>query len=586
NILNHFNCTLPIQRLWLADGLNRSAIGKAMEHLLPPHKTKSLYRASQARSLSDWYFIFPSMAYTRLNSHQEGITSVGRVQTPTLNLAVERDREVRKHCPATHYQIELTFSAGEERFICHYPSDGENILSDPIQLNLILSGLKQQREASVVEQMITTTDETETPQPHSLSSLQKALSGDELTISQSQKGAEQLYRKGLVSYPRTSTQTDSLSPPKPHSLLSLQGALQQQFSHTANHSSQLIQRLYDLGFISYPRTASQELPPNHINSPEQVVILKNLSQLPELTIQAKSCKGFIQKQQTPFSHTNDQTTSHAAHWAIIPTDRTPQLQQLTHKERAAYLEISRRYLQTLYPPAQLNQQRLLITITLPTGKKLKITHQTTQIKEPGWTAAFGHSIDEQPPIKLNGSQLQITQYRLITKQTVPPTHYNDYTLLLAMEHAGNHTTGIGTPATRADTIELLIDRGYLRRSGSTLRTTKRGASLIQQVPAWLRSARTTSKWEKELKQIASTEDDHSAITIRDQFTSQQRENITELMEQLLLLLPDRKINQITTPPSEKMIHYAETLSRKKCVQLPKHYQTDWRVCHDFINKHQ
>jgi DNA topoisomerase III len=594
NILNYFGCVLTVQRLWLAEGLSRSAIRKAMKHLLPAHKTKSLYRASQARSLSDWYFIFLSIGYTRLNRYENGVTSVGRVQTPTLNLVVQRDQEVRKHHAKAYYQIAFTFDTGEECFNCRYPpmnsGDDGTTLDDPVQLHLILSTLKQVNEADVVEQLTTTPIEGESTQPHSLSSLQKRLTLETQSIHKSQKSAEQLYRKGLISYPRTTQQQTTttidhsfVSPPKPHSLVSLHGALQQQFSHTANRSNQLIQRLYDLGLISYPRTPSQELPPDHIHSPEQHATLKNLSQVPELSTQAKRCRNQPTDIHLPLSDNHSHTT---AHWGIIPTSRPPQLQLLTHRERSAYLEICRRYLQALYPPATLNQQTLQITIILPTGKELKLSHQRTQIKEPGWTAAFGHSIDEQPPIKLRGSQLKINQFTLIEKQTEPPPHYNDYTLLLAMEQAGKHSTGIGTPATRAGTIELLIKRGYIRRIGTSLQSTTRGASLIQQVPAWLRSPNTTSQWEGLLNQIASTENDKTAVEMRNQFISQQKKKIIQLLDRIQPLLTNANQSQPSNFPSEKMVRYAEILSRRKRARLPGRYKTDWKICRDFIENHQ
>ena len=594
NIINYFECVLPIQRLWLTEGLSRSAICKAIEHLLPTHKTKSLYRASQARSHSDWYFIFLSIGYTRLNRYENGVTSVGRVQTPTLNLVVQRDQEIRKHHAKAYYQIKFTFDTGEECFNCRYPpmnsGNDDTTLDDPVQLHLILSALKQVNEADVVEQPTTTPIEGESTQPHSLSSLQKRLTLEAQSIHKSQKSAEQLYRKGLISYPRTvqqkttiSTDHPTVSPPKPHSLVSLHGVLQQQFSHTANRSNQLIQRLYDLGMISYPRTPSQEFPPGHIHSSEQQEILKNLSQVPEFSTQAKRCRNQSNDIHLPLSDDHSHTT---AHWAIIPTSRPPQLQLLTHRERSAYLEVCRRYLQALYPSATLNQQILQITITLPTGKEINLSHQSTQIKEPGWTAAFGHSIDEQPPINLRGTQLKINQFKLIRKQTEPSPRHNDYTLLLAMEQAGKHSTGIGTPATRADTIELLIKRGYIRRIGTSLQSTMRGASLIQQVPAWLRSPNTTSQWEGLLNQIASTESDKTAIEVRNQFISQQKKKITQLLERIQPLLSSVKQSQPSNFPSEKMVRYTEILSRRKRVRLPDQYKTDWKICREFIENHK
>ena len=104
-----------------------------------------------------------------------------------------------------------------------------------------------------------------------------------------------------------------------------------------------------------------------------------------------------------------------------------------------------------------------------------------------------------------------------------------------MEQAGEHSKGIGTPATRADTIELLIQRGCVKRFGVELHSTQRGSSLIQQVPHWLKSAHTTAEWEAALEKISTTEIDQLACKQRDQFVEQQRRRITQLLQNELLV---------------------------------------------------
>jgi hypothetical protein len=163
-------------------------------------------------------------------------------------------------------------------------------------------------------------------------------------------------------------------------------------------------------------------------------------------------------------------------------------------------------------------------------------------------------------------------------------------MLLSMEDAGNHGTGIGTPATRAETIETLVKRGYLKRSGTTLSSTPRGQSLIQQVPAWLKSPNTTSQWEHELNKITATEDDLLAIHQKDLFTAEQKNRITQLLKQNII--PKLSVEhshqadaQSTKKPSEKMIKFIHFIARKRKIKPPKDYLTSWKSCQSFIKKY-
>jgi len=203
--------------------------------------------------------------------------------------------------------------------------------------------------------------------------------------------------------------------------------------------------------------------------------------------------------------------------------------------------------------------------------------------------AFGHNIQETPPLQLNGSTAIIEQVELTTEITEPPSHHNDYTLLLAMEEAGNHGTGIGTPATRADTIELLIERGYLKRTATTLTATQKGQSVIQQVPFWLKSPNTTSQWEENLNLIASAEEDPDAIQLRDHFTLQQKEKITQLLQQQIipkLSIRQNRTDQQPHRPTERMIQFAQFIARRQKITPPNDYKTNYSSCHSFIRKHR
>ena len=180
----------------------------------------------------------------------------------------------------------------------------------------------------------------------------------------------------------------------------------------------------------------------------------------------------------------------------------------------------------------------------------------------------------------NSGAIQIKQH------TQPPTHHSDYTLIQAMEQAGKHCSSIGTPATRADTIELLIERGYLKRHGNKLRSTLRGRSLVEQVPHWLKSPNTTSTWEAVLEKISTTMDEQTACRLRDQFIAQQRSHIIQLIDEQLLPMIEKSDTHQSTKPTDKMIHYAERIAYSKKVPLPPDYKTSRIHCGTFIAKHK
>ena len=210
------------------------------------------------------------------------------------------------------------------------------------------------------------------------------------------------------------------------------------------------------------------------------------------------------------------------HHAIIPTEEPADLFALTPEERNVYDLVVRRFLAVLLPAFEYEEVKLTVQI----GKERFHTKGKT-VKSPGWKAAYGQELsvedDEEtetdvkeqilPPIR-QGDKLDIRSCDIETGKTKPPARYNEATLLTAMENPSDKqmsddlravlktTSGLGTPATRADTIEKLFSSFYIERRGKEIVPTSKGIQLIGIVPEDLRSAELTAKWEQELALIS------------------------------------------------------------------------------------
>ncbi len=459
----------PIQRLWL-QSMTAAAIREGFERLRTDEEMIPLADAAVCRSESDWLVgINGTRAMTAFNSKTGGfhLTTVGRVQTPTLAILVEREEKIKKFVPRDYWEIHGTFAAhaGE------YPGRwfDENFAKK--------DGDDQLRAERV---------------------------WDVARAEEIQKKC--LGKPGVVT--EESKPTTSISPLL-YDLTSLQREANGRFGFSAKNTLGLAQALYEKHkVLTYPRTDSRALPEDYIGT-----VRKTLEVLGGT--QYKPFAETILKNE--WVHPNKRIFNNAKvsdHFAIIPTLVTPK--HLTEPEQKLYDMVTKRFLAIFYPAAE-----FLVTtrITRVEGEPFK-SEGKVMIKA-GWMEVYGKEAQSEDSPTLTavqpGEQVKTTNVEVQANVTKPPPRYTEATLLSAMEGAGKlvddeelreamSEKGLGTPATRAQIIEGLIWEKYVLRNGRELQPTAKAFSLITLLNGLgipeLVSPELTGEWEFKLNQMA------------------------------------------------------------------------------------
>jgi DNA topoisomerase-3 len=469
-------CTKPWRRLWLSS-MTPDAIRKAFAQLEPGSRYDGLGAAARARSQADWLVgMNLSRAYTLTHGQ---LFSVGRVQTPTLAMLVTRDREIERFVPAPYVEVEATFASacGTYRGTFYEPPpEGPldergnlrafqplraRLAADDAQANAIAA--RARVGTAKVAYMDQTTRSTPAPLLPDLTALQKEanrLYG--LSAQATLDAAQELYeRHKAISYPRTDSRY-----------------LSQTVAQTLPRIVEAIAPIYP-GLVA---ANSGSMPTNR----------------------------FV----------ND--TKVTDHHAIIPTTQRPP--ELPAGSPAAQIyDLVCRHLLMIWHPAQVEAVTRLVT-TVHSSENVADLYATqgTSIEVPGWTTLEIRSKSSDKKLEATASKIpgglskgaeqQVGDVVVHRKATRPPHAHTEATLLSAMEFAGRSVPvedeslheamrefGLGTPATRAPTIETLIKRGYVVRSGKALTSTPIGQALIDAVADLVKSPEMTGRWEQRLR---------------------------------------------------------------------------------------
>jgi len=443
----------PVERLWLSEN-TPAAIRRALTHMKPNADYDHLAQAAAARSQADWLVGLNLTRAFSLRHGQPGQPlSVGRVQTPTLRLIADRDASIAEFQPVPYWEVHVTFQAQPGRYV------GVWLSSD--------------RE-----------------HPHRIGSEQEAIA---------LAGKVPAGAAGRIA----SAQTKAVVVRAPlfYSLNDLQKEANRRLGLTAQQTLDAAQRLYDAHLISYPRTDTQ-----YITAEIAADLPSRLTGLtvgtPELRAQAAAG---VAKRAARL--VNEAKVRAAGHYAIIPTGQTPGA-KLTPADRRVYELVCRRFLAALLPDGR--DERT--TIVTQSGGEQFLTKGTAVIT-PGWRAALepvrpddeaGSPHDEPdapiPPGLAPDMPVVVLASEVKGKQTKPPARLNDASLLALMEKHG-----LGTPATRARMLEVLLTRGYVERQQKALVSTDKGRHLLQLVPDQLQSPELTGRWEQALEAIAAGE---------------------------------------------------------------------------------
>ena len=430
-VYNMANCKKPVKRLWVSS-LEESAIRKALTTMKPMSAYDNLFNAGYARARADWLV---GMNGSRLFSvRYGGKLNIGRVQTPTLAMIVQRDAEVNGFIKQKYYTADLNCGG------------------------FILSSARIDDE-NVADTLVSACD------------------GKSVTISSVKREVK----------------TDKA--PKLYDLTTLQREANKAFGYTAQQTLDYTQSLYEGKLVTYPRTDSQYLSDDMAQTGLDVANL------------CDTYFGF------GISHTPDiskviNNSKVSGHHAIIPTSgiATADLSSLPSGERNILTLIATKLICATAPAHKYEAVKLT---GICNGTKFMATGRT--VLEMGWKA-YAKQSDKKNEEKALPAVTEGQTFTVDASKgehfTSPPKPYTEDTLLSAMERAGNEDydedtekKGLGTPATRAATIEALVKNGYVERVGKQLRATDKGKELITVVPDEVKSPKLTAQWETRLQQV-------------------------------------------------------------------------------------
>src|SRR5581483_3538646 len=464
-------CTKPFSRLWISS-LTPDAIRKGFENLKDGREYDSLADAARGRSRADWLVgMNLSRAYSL--AYREEL-SVGRVQTPTLAMVVERELAIRAFVPEGYIEVVATFSTGEARY------DGTWFRQD-------VGGTRETR-----------------------------LAADGAEAGQIVERA----RRGEARVESVEAEAQRMPPPLLYDLTELQRHANRLFGFSAQQTLEAAQSLYERHkLISYPRTDSRHL------STEVSKTLPRIVQIIQAGYPGLVAPGTGER-MLGRRFIDDAKVSD--HHAIIPTAVSPRAEVLPEAERKIYDLVRRRLLSAWHDDHVWSVTTVITAIHTPEIVDRYYSSGST-VERAGWkvldpapqkkrrAGADRQAAEEETaqalPAGLRANQrVDVADANAVNKRTRPPKRFTEATLLTAMETAGRtlddkelsdamRETGLGTPATRAAIIEILLRRGYIQRHGKSLEATEKGIRLIEVVHPEVKSPIMTGQWEAFLERI-------------------------------------------------------------------------------------
>ncbi|MDR1595789.1 MAG: DNA topoisomerase 3 [Puniceicoccales bacterium] len=462
-------CKKPFLRLWLSS-MTAQGIRDAFEHLRAGDEMQNLQNAAKCRSEADWLIgINGTRALTTkmFSIVSKQVATVGRVQTPTLAMIVNRDREISNFKPAKFWKISGAFRTDEGEY----------------------AGILQKSQ------------KLDEKNPHDRSD--RLWTNEEALKIFGEIGDE---RVALVSDQKKRVRQ---SAPRLYDLTTLQREANSRHSMPANMTLQLAQSLYEKHkCITYPRTDSRALTEDYVDtcykilstiSDENRIFAKRIVE--KNAVDGKNKKIFNNKQVSD-------------HFAIIPTLQPPK--NLTEAEEKIFSMVLKRFVCVFLPDAEFD-----VTTRTSTTKGYTFKTDGKVLVVPGWMEVYGKKNSEQddtlPALTDgDGGQAKVVEVKILEDETRPPPAYNEATLLSAMEGAGKllddedladamKERGLGTPATRAQIIEHLLSLKYIVRDGKTLKATVKAEDLLNFLKAakidTLSSPAMTGEWEYKLRQM-------------------------------------------------------------------------------------
>ncbi len=470
--------TKPIQRLWL-QSMTPQAIRDGFDKLRGDTEMQGLSDAARSRSEADWLVgINGTRAMTAFNSRDGGffLTTVGRVQTPTLSVVVEREEKIRKHVSRPYWEIKATFAAAAGEY------DGKWLdpkwKKNPDDAELRNDRVWNEADAQAIAQ---------------------AVRGQPASVTEEAKPSSQ-------------------SAPGLYDLTTLQREANSRFGFSAKTTLSIAQALYEKHkVLTYPRTDSKALPEDYLPVVKETMAMLADEELPGplrvLSGHARKAlnDGYVKPNKRIFDNAKV-----SDHFAIIPTLLAPK--SLTEIEAKLYDMVVKRFLAVFYPPAEFMVTTRISTVKAA-GKDFTFQTNGKVMVKPGWLAVYGREAQEDDANLIAVAPGEIVRTENVdvnALKTKPPARYTEATLLSAMEGAGKlidddelreamAEKGLGTPATRAQTIEGLILEKYIVREGRELIPTAKAFQLMTLLRGLqveeLTQPELTGNWEYQLAQM-------------------------------------------------------------------------------------
>ena len=496
----------PVRRLWISS-MTDEAIREGFAQLKDQSEYQSLYLAGLSRAIGDWLLgINATRLYTIKYGQNRQVLSIGRVQTPTLALIVNRQKEIDNFKPEPYWVLatvyrDTTFTATKGKFTSK--EEGEQAFA--------------------------------------------TIEGKPFTITDVQKknGKEQ--------------------PPTLYDLTSLQVDCNRKYGYSAEMTLNLIQQLYEMKLTTYPRVDTTFLSDDVYAKCPQIMNGLFQAKFAGVAPYAELVRPLGGK-ALPKSKRVFDSSKVTDHHAIIPTGQVPG--SLTDLQRHVYDLVARRFIAAFYPDCKYAQTTVLgsVAADVPSAEALEFKATGRTILDQGWRAIYAKDTatdDEDEKKKDDEEERTLPAFvkgesgehkpTLTEKWTTPPPYYNEASLLRAMETAGKFVedetlraalkeNGIGRPSTRAAIIETLFKRHYIRKERKRLVATPTGIELIDLIrEELLKSAELTGIWEKKLRDIEAKKYDPQ------QFIDELKQQVTEIVRQVIADQSNRRVTAYPQP---------------------------------------
>lgn len=442
-ILEKVKVKKPLKRLWISSVTDK-AISEGFANLKDAKQYEALYASAVARSEADWYV---GMNATRaLTCKFNAQLSCGRVQTPTLAMVGNREKEIMQFKPKTYY------------------------------------GLTAMTKGVYFTWVDAKSGQTRTFDKAVMTDIEKSLKGKGLTLTELNKKHKKTYAPGL------------------YDLTELQRDANRLYGFSAKQTLNNMQKLYEHHkVLTYPRTDSKFLSSDIVPTLKDRVRACSVGEFAKLGAQINRSGISANKSFVDDAKVSD-------HHAIIPTDQLVDFRAFNSDERKIYDLVVKRFLAALMPPFEYEETQISAKIGEETfkakGKRVIALGWKSVYTHSEETSEDGLN-DQTLPVLNKGDKLDVYGLTIKEGKTAPPAYYTEGTLLAAMERPNkNMPCGIGTVATRADIIEKLFSSFLMEKRGNAIHITSKGKQLLELVPEALKTPDLTAEWESKLEKIA------------------------------------------------------------------------------------